>query len=86
MSQHSKIGDIKQVNKRATSNTSENYKWGKVYSTIQGIESRIDFKNRTTDLYDPKFFSPDIDDCSHRSYHNIGGFVPTKKKSYSVCV
>ena len=68
------------------SNTSENYKWGKVYSTIQGIESRIDLINITTDLYDPKFCSPDNDGCSQQSSHNIGGFVPMKKKSYSVCL
>ena len=65
MSQYSTIGDIKQGNKRAMSKTSENYKWGNVYSTIQVIESRIDLKNRTTDLYDPKFSSPDNDGCSH---------------------
>ena len=86
MSQHSTVGDTKQGNKRAMSNTSVNYKWGKVYITIQVIESRIDLKNRTTDLYDPKFCSPDNDGCSQQSYHNIGGFVPTKKKSHSVCV
>ena len=71
MYQHSTIGDIEQGNKRAMSNTSENYKWGKVYSTIQEIESRIDLKNKTADLYDPKFCYPDNDGCSH----NIGGFV-----------
>ena len=86
LSQHITIGDIKQGNKGAMSNTSENYKWGKVYSNIQGIESWIDLKNRKTDLYDPKFCSPDNDGCSHWSYHNIGGFVPTEKKSYSVYV
>ena len=87
LSQHSTISDIKQVNKRTMSNTSENYKWGKVYSTIQEIESQNNLKNRTSDLYDPKFCSPDNDGCSRQSYHNIGGFVPTKKtKSYSVCV
>ena len=63
------------------SNTSANYKWGKLYSTIQEIESQIDLKNRTTDLYDPKFCSPDNDGCSHRSYHNIGWFVPTRKQN-----
>ena len=58
------------------SNTLEKYKWGKVYSTIQEIESRIDLKNKTTDLYDPNFFCPDNDGCSH----NIGGFVSMKTK------
>ena len=58
MSQHSTIGDIKQGNKITMSNTSANYKWGKVYSTVQGTESQIDLINRTTDLYEPKFYSP----------------------------
>ena len=79
LSQHSTIGDIKQGNKRAMSNTSADYKWGKVYSNIQVIESQIDLKNRTTYFYDPKFCSADNDGCSQRSYHNIGGFVPMKK-------
>ena len=57
------------------SNTSANYKWGRVYSTIQEIESRIDLKNKTADLYDPKFCYPDNDGRSH----NIGGFVSMKK-------
>ena len=60
-----------------------NYMWRNVDDTIQGIESRIDLINRTTDLYDPKFCSPDNDGCSHK----IGGFcVNEKTKSYSVCV
>ena len=63
------------------SNTLGNYKWGEMYSTIQGIESKIDLKNRTTYLYDPKLCFPDNDGCAHRSYHNIGGFVPTKKQN-----
>ena len=50
------------------SNTSAKYKWGKVYSTIQEIESQINLKNKTTDLYDPKFCYPNNDGCSH----NIG--------------
>ena len=72
LSQHGTIGDLKQRNKRAMSNTSTNYKWGKVYDTIQVIESRIDLINRTTDLYEPKFCSPDNYGCSQRSSHNIG--------------
>ena len=75
--QHSTIGDIKQGNKRAMSNTSGNHKWGKLVITIQEIESRIDFKKRTTDLYDPKFCYPDNDGCSH----NIGGFLSMKKQN-----
>ena len=79
MSQHNTIGDIKQGNKIAMSNTSEKYKWGKVYSTIQGIESRFDLKNRTTDLYDPNFFYPDNDGY----LNNIRGFVSMKKIVFS---
>ena len=45
---------------------------------IEEIESRIDLENRTTDLYEPKFFYPDNDGCSH----NIGGFVPMKKENH----
>ena len=75
MYQHVTIGYKKQGNKRALGNTSEEYNWGKVYNTIQEIESRIDLKNKTTDLYDPNFFCPDNDGCSH----NIGGFVSMKK-------
>ena len=72
LSQHRKIGNLNQVTKIAMSNTSENYQWGKVYDTIQVIKSRIDLTNRTTDLYDPKFCSPDNYCCSQRSSHNIG--------------
>ena len=53
-----------------------NYMWGNVDDTIEVIESQIDLINRTTDLYDPKLFSPDNDGCSQRSSHNIGEFVP----------
>ena len=83
MSQHSTIGDIKQVNKRVMSNTPEKYKWRGVVQKIQEIESQIDLKTKTDDLYDPKFCYPDNDGCTH----NIGGFVSMKKtKSYSVSV
>ena len=75
MSQHITIGDIKQGNKRATSNTSEKYKWGGVDIKIQEIESQIDLK-KTADLYDPKYLYPDNYGCSH----NIGGFVSLKKQ------
>ena len=77
MYQHSTIGDIKQGNKRAMSNASAKYKSGGVDITIQEIESQIDFKNKTADLYDPKFCYPDTDGCSH----NIGGFVSMKKQN-----
>ena len=43
-----------------------NYMWGNVDDTIQGIESRSDLINITTDLYDPTFCSPDNDGCSQR--------------------
>ena len=76
MSQYSTIGDIKQGNIRATSNTSEKYKWGGVFIKIQEIESRIDLKNKTADLYEPRFCYPDNDGCSY----NIGGFVSIKTK------
>ena len=58
-----------------------NYIWGNVDDTIQIIESQIDLINRTTDLYDPKFCSPDNDCCSQRSSHNIGEFVLMKKQN-----
>ena len=77
MSQHSTICDIKQGNKRATSNTSAKYKWWGVYIKIQEFESRINLKNKTADIYDPKFCYPDNDCCSH----NIGGFVSMKKQN-----
>ena len=61
--------------------------WGNVDDNIQIIESRIDLINRTTDLYDPKYFSPDNDGCSQRSSHNIGEFFANEEtKLYSVRV
>ena len=57
------------------SNTLAEYKWRGVVQKIQEIESRIDLKNKTADLYDPKFCYPDNDGCSH----NIEGFVSMKK-------
>ena len=82
MSQHSTICDIKQGNKRATSNTSEKYKWGGVDIKIQEIDSQIDLK-KTADLYDPKYLYPDNYGCSH----NIGGFVSMKNKIlFSSCL
>ena len=44
---------------------------------IQEIESRIELKNKTADLYDPKSCYLDNDGCSH----NIGGFVSMKKQN-----
>ena len=52
-----------------------------MYDSIQGTESRIDVTNRTTDLYDPKFCSPDHDGFSQQSSHNIGEFVTMKKRT-----
>ena len=43
-----------------------NYMWGNVDNNIQIVESRIDLINRTTDLYDPNFFSQDNDGCSQQ--------------------
>ena len=48
-------------------------------NTIQIIESWIDLINRTTDLYDPKYCSPDNEGCLQQSYLNIGEFVQMKK-------
>ena len=59
------------------SNTSEKYKWGGVVQKIQEIESQIDLKTKTDDLYDPKFCYPDNDGCTH----NIGGFLSMKKQN-----
>ena len=59
------------------SNTSAKYKSGGVDIKIQEIESQIDLKNKTADLYDPKFCYPVNDGCSH----NIGGFVSMKKQN-----
>ena len=58
------------------SNTSEKYEWGGVVQKIQEIESRIDLKTETDNLYDPKFCYPYNDGCPH----NIEGFVSMKKK------
>ena len=77
MYHHSTIGDIKQGNKRATSNTSAKYKWGRVDIKIQEIESQNKLNNKTADLYDPNFCYPDNYGCSH----NIGGFVSMKKQN-----
>ena len=57
------------------------YMWGNVDNTIQIIESRIDLINRTTDLYDPKYCSPDNEGCSQQSYLNIGSFVIMNKQN-----
>ena len=80
MSQQITIGRIELTNKRTMSKPDANYMWGNVDDTIQIIESLIDLINRTTDLYYPKFCSPDNDGCSQRSYNNIGEFVSMKKR------
>ena len=81
MSQQITIGHLKQGNKISMSKPEANYMLGNVDDTIQIIESGNDLIKRTTDLYDPKFCSPDNDGCSQRSYHNIGEFVPMKKQN-----
>ena len=59
------------------SNTSAEYKWQVVVQKIQEIESQIDLKNKTADLYYPKFCYPDNNGCSH----NIGGCLSIKKQN-----
>ena len=60
-----------------------NYMWGNVDNTIQIIGSQIDLINRTTDLYDPKYCSPENEGCSQQSYLNIGSFVIMKKQIFN---
>ena len=55
------------------------YMWDNVYNTIQMIELQIDLINRRTYLYDPQNCSPDNEDCSLKSSHIIGWFVPMKE-------
>ena len=52
--------------------------WGNVDKIIQTIESRIDLISKTSDLYDPQYFSKDNEDCSLKSSHIIGEFVQMK--------
>ena len=61
MSQQITIGHLKQGNKISMSKPEANYMWGNGDNTIQIIESLIALINRTTDLYYPKFCSPDND-------------------------
>ena len=67
MSQQITIGHLKQGNKITMSKPEANYMWGNVGDIIQIIESLIDLINRTTDLYDPKYCSPDNEGCSQQS-------------------
>ena len=53
--------------------------WDNVDRTIQIIESRIDLINKTIDLYDTQYYSKNNKDCSLKSSHIIGSFVPMKK-------
>ena len=55
------------------------YMWENVVKTIQRIKSHIHFISKTTDLYDPQYFSKDNEDCSLKSSHIIGEFVQMKK-------
>ena len=48
--------------------------------TIKRIEWKIDLIYKTTDLYDPQYCSKDNGDCSLKSSHIIGEFVPMEKK------
>ena len=48
------------------------YMWENVDKTIQIIESRIDLIYKTTDLYDPQYFSKDNEYCSLKPSHIIG--------------
>ena len=48
------------------------YIWDNVYMTVQRIESQIDLSPKTTDLYDPRYYSKDNEDCSLRSSNIIG--------------
>ena len=80
MSQQITIVHLKQGNKGSMSKAEANYMWVNADNIIQIIESRIDLINRTTDLYDPKYCSPDNDGCSQKSSLNIGEFVLMKKR------
>ena len=65
------------------SDSSEEDRWKISVQKIEDIELLTDLENRTTDLYDPKFFYPENDDASHV----IGGYVQMKKrKLYTVNV
>ena len=55
------------------------YIWGNVEKTIQIIESQLDLIYKTTDLYDPQYFSKYNEYCSLKYSHLIGEFVPMKK-------
>ena len=56
------------------------YMWDNVDKTIKIIESRTDLIYKTTDLYDPQYFSKDNEDCSLKSSHIIGEFLPMKNQ------
>ena len=45
--------------------------WENVDTIIQRIESRIDFKSHTTDLYDSQYCFKENEDFSLQSYHFI---------------
>ena len=83
MYQQITIGHLKQGNKITMSKPEENYMWINVDDTIKIIESQIDLINRTTDLYDHKYCSPESEGCSQQSYLNIGEFVLMKKQNFN---
>ena len=53
--------------------------WDNLDKSIQRTESRIELITKKTDLYDPQYCSKDNGDCSFKSSHIIGEFVPMKK-------
>ena len=55
------------------------YMWGNLEKAIQRSESRIELINKTTDLYDPQYFSKNNKYCSLIFSHIIGEFVQMKK-------
>ena len=54
------------------------YMWENVDNTIQIIESQNDLINRRTDLYYPQYCPKENEDCSLKSSHIIGYFLPIK--------
>ena len=71
--------NLKQESKRAMSKPESIYMWDNLDKTIQIIESRIDLIYKTTDLHYPQYCSKNNEDCSLKSSHIIGEFVPMKK-------
>ena len=70
---------MNKENKRAMSKPQSIYLWENVDKTIQRIDSLIDLFLKTTDLYDPQYFSKDNADFSLKYSHIIREFVQMKK-------